>query len=93
MEATATPDGTEEPSVGEQAGEDWLKRISNKSKSACGVSCSSVAAFGHDGAIGEGIVLGNAIKKSVRSRTGVPDHCNSLVSTRIGTNESLAFAS
>eukprot|EP00956_Cyclotella_meneghiniana_P009686 scaffold13393_cov45-Cyclotella_meneghiniana.AAC.1 len=31
--------------------------------------CSSGAeAFGHDGAIGEGIVLGNAIKKSVRLR-------------------------
>ena len=65
MEATATPDGTEEPSAGEQAGEDWLERISKKSESTCRVCSSGGAAFGHDGAIGEGIVLGNAIKKSV----------------------------
>ena len=54
---------------------------------------SGAAAFGHDGAIGEGIVLGNAIKKSVQSRKGVPDQCNSSVSTKISPIKSLAFTS
>eukprot|EP00956_Cyclotella_meneghiniana_P034855 scaffold108757_cov60-Cyclotella_meneghiniana.AAC.9 len=57
------------------------------------VCSSGGAAFGHDGAIGEGIVLGNAIKKSVQLRTGVPDQCNSSVSTKISPIKSLAFTS